>query len=640
MRTHWVHDKESLTNFFCEVFLDYKTDEEHIFVIHHSRNDFEKLLEFYQRNIKNKEWHMSFNGINFDAQITMHILKNKDKYKQMSGDEIAKDMYAKAQDCIKRSKNEEWQEYKEKDIPIKQLDLYTMNGWDGAQRRASLKKIQFSIDMHSIQEMPYNHTAVVDGREMIDTIVNYCRNDVYATKRILELSKEGANLRKSLSKEYDLPLYSAPEPKLAKEIFLKFLSEATGISKYDLKNSQTARKHIKIKEIILPYVRFKTKVFKDLLEVFENLTIDAENLKGSFKHTMHYKGAETVFGCGGLHGCTDPGIYESKEGMVIIDSDVTSFYPNLAIRNKLAPAHIPKKEFCELYEGFFEQRKKIPKKDPKNTAFKLILNSTVGLSQEKNSFLRDVQFFLQITMNGQLSLCMLYEMIMDEIPGAKPLMQNTDGITTVIPVNYQDKYMEICARWEKITNLQLEHANYKKLFLWDVNNYIAVPKTGKAKCKGRFEWEDYEKYATTHLHKDKSGLIIPKAIHAYFVNNIPPEKYLAENRNIFDYCMGKRIKGRWKFQQTCVIKGKIEFQDLQDTIRYYIAHKGCKIMKTNLDDGRQQQIEAGLWMQEIFNVYEERPWEEYGVNETYYLAEIYKEISKLVKKQNVKLTLF
>jgi hypothetical protein len=622
------------------VFVDYKGTEEHLFVIHESRNDLQKLLEFYDRNIKHKEWHMSFNGINFDAQLTMFILKNREHLLKMTGDEVARDIYKKAQDCINRSKNDEFQEFRETDIPIKQLDLFTLNGWDGAQRRASLKKIQFSIDMHNIQEMPYHHTSHVDSQVMIDVIVDYCRNDVDTTKRILDLSKEGINLRKSLSKEYELHLYSAPEPKLSKEIFLKFLSEKTGLRKTELKYSQTNRKEVKVKDIIFPYVRFSTKPFKELLKVFEKLVIDAENLKGAFKHSMKYKGAETVFGCGGLHGCTDPGAYESKEGMLIMDSDVTSFYPNLAIRNRLAPAHISKDVFCELYESFFEQRKKIPKSDPKNTAFKLILNSTVGLSQEKNSFLRDVQFFLQVTMNGQLSLCMLYEMVMDEIPGAKPLMQNTDGITTMIPVNYKDKYMEICERWQKITSLELEHVEYKKMFLWDVNNYIAVPKKGKDKCKGRFEWEDYEKYKTTHLHKDKSGLIIPKAIYAYFVKGIPPEKYLAENRNIFDYCIGKRIKGKWKFQQTCVIKGKIVHEDIQDTIRYYISHKGCKILKTNLDDGRQMQIEAGMWMQELFNKYEEKTWEEYGVNETYYLTEIYKEIGKLVKKQNVKLTLF
>ena len=63
------------------------------------------------------------------------------------------------------------------------------------------------------------------------------------------------------------------------------------------------------------------------------------------------------------------GVYESDNERVIMSSDVTSFYPNLAIVNKYAPAHIPKEKFCELYKWFFDERKKIPKSDPMNYVY-------------------------------------------------------------------------------------------------------------------------------------------------------------------------------------------------------------------------------------------------------------------------------
>ncbi len=140
-----------------------------------------------------------------------------------------------------------------------------------------------------------------------------------------------------------------------------------------------------------------------------------------------------------------------------MSSDVTSFYPNLAIMNKISPAHLDKKAFCELYEWFFTERKKIPKSDPMNYVYKIILNSTYGLSNDKNSFLYDPQFTMFITVNGQLTLMMLYEMIMTRIPEAVALMQNTDGVETIIPRDKIDLYMEICKEWEEITNLNLEH---------------------------------------------------------------------------------------------------------------------------------------------------------------------------------------
>ena len=82
--------------------------------------------------------------------------------------------------------------------------------------------------------------------------------------------------------------------------------------------------------------------------------------------------------------------------MIIMSSDVVSFYPNLGIRNKWAPAHLPQETFCQLYEWFFEERKKIPKKDPKNYVYKIILNSTYGLSNDENSFLYDPEFTMRI----------------------------------------------------------------------------------------------------------------------------------------------------------------------------------------------------------------------------------------------------
>ena len=81
---------------------------------------------------------------------------------------------------------------------------------------------------------------------------------------------------------------------------------------------------------------------------------------------------------------------------------------------------------------------------------------------------------MRITLNGQLSLMMLYEMICERIPEAFGLLQNTDGVEIRIPRNKQELYLEICKEWEEMTQLNLEHDTYQKLILGDVNNYIAV----------------------------------------------------------------------------------------------------------------------------------------------------------------------
>ncbi len=629
-KSHWVMDYETLSNCFIAVFQHHKEDTTKVFIVHESQNDIQELIEFLESNIKNNEWHISYNGLAFDAQITNMILKKKKELVTLTAAEIATLVYVKAQDCITRSNDGAFQEFSEKDIPIRQVDVFKLNHWDNAAKSSSLKWIQYSMDWNNIQEMPLHHSTVITAQQ-IPMIIDYCKNDVGSTKRIMELSKDQINLRANLTAEYGISLYSASEPRISKELFLLFLSKKTGISKYDLKQYRTQRNLINIKDILVPYLKFSTPVFQDLLDNFKMVTINAANTKGGFKYSMQYKGVKTDFGLGGVHGARKSGIYKAGDGMIIMSSDVTSFYPNLAIRNGWAPAHLPAQEFCDLYEWFFEERKKIPKKDPKNYVFKIILNSTFGLSIDENSFLYDPQFGMQITINGQLTLMMLYEMLAEGIPDCVPLMQNTDGIEMMIPENYKDKYLAICAEWEKITNLQLEHDEYSRLILADVNNYIAVNTAGKYKCKGRFEFENLA------LHKNKSFLVIPKALFNYFVKDIPPEKSLMENKNILDYCAGVKIKGNWEFQRRCLKKGILTTDTLQKTIRYYISEKGCKIMKVNKYDKREIQLESGKWMQEDMSKFQEKPWSHYFINERYYLDKIYKEIDNICPKQ---ITLF
>ena len=619
-----VYDIETLSNCFIVCMEDYKTEEDKVFVVHDLRNDFDELVECFKQLRQKKGWLVSFNGIGFDSQVMEYMLDNHEDWVGFSGCQIAEIIYKYAQKLIS-TQDGGFPDYPEWKLRINNIDVFKLNHWDNPAKRSSLKWIQYSMDWPTIQDMPIHHKAVITTIDEINSIIGYCKNDVKSTKAIMNLSKDQINLRKTLSQEYKINLFSASEPRISKDLFLLFLSNATGIQKYDLKQLRTFRTEIKVKDIILPYIKFNTGEFTRLLNQFEKLVINPNETKNAFKYSIDYKEVTTDFGLGGVHGAKTSGIYESTKDMIIMSSDVTSFYPNLAIRNGWSPAHLPKKEFCNLYEWFFEERKKIPKKDPKNYVYKIVLNSTYGLSNDKNCFLYDPEFTMRITINGQLSLIMLYEMLAEGIPGSIPIMQNTDGLEMMIPSNAKDKYLEICAEWEKITSLQLEHDEYKKIILADVNNYIAINTAGKAKCKGRFDFENLA------LHKNKSFLIIPKAIYNYFVNDIPPEKYLADNRNIYDYCGGVKIKGDWAFQMTTVNHGNVIVENLQPTLRYYISEKGGKIVKKNKYDNRTIQLESGKWMQELFINYVDKPWIEYNIDERYYLEAIRKEIENIIK---------
>jgi hypothetical protein len=308
------------------------------------------------------------------------------------------------------------------------------------------------------------------------------------------------------------------------------------------------------------------------------------------------------------------------------------------------PAHLGT-DFFRVYKNdlvdvrLAEKRKKEGKDMAIIEGFKEAANASYGNSNSMHSWLYDPYYTMQTTINGQLLITMLVEDLLLNIPNAQLLQTNTDGATLRFPKEYMSTYEQICKRWEEKTKLTLEFADYNAMYIWDVNNYIAQYTSGKTKCKGRFEWEELQNHKVTHLYKNKSHLIVSKALFNYFINNVPPERYLIENRNIYDYCAGIRIKGDWKFIQSCYVKGKLVEKELQPTLRYYVSTEGCKIIKKNINDNREIQVEAGRWLQQEFNTYKEMKWEDYNVDESYYLAEIYKEIHNLEPPKN-QLTLF
>ena len=79
MRQHYVMDYETLSNCFIAVFEGVESTDQEIFIIHESKNNILELVTFLETNIAYDEWHVSFNGLGFDSQITEHILRNKEQ---------------------------------------------------------------------------------------------------------------------------------------------------------------------------------------------------------------------------------------------------------------------------------------------------------------------------------------------------------------------------------------------------------------------------------------------------------------------------------------------------------------------------------------------------------------------------------
>ena len=88
-------------------------------------------------------------------------------------------------------------------------------------------------------------------------------------------------------------------------------------------------------------------------------------------------------------------------------------------------------------------------------------------------------------------------------------------------------------------------------------------------------------------------------------------------------------------------QGAFVEDELQKINRYYISKTGVKIIKVNRVYKREIQLEAGKWIQAIFNKMKMEPkWESYNIDKGYYIQAIENEINNILTVSSNQLRLF
>jgi hypothetical protein len=608
----WVWDLETL-DIFTATFVDRDSDDTRTFVFSKTKNEKKELFEFLNTEVAGL---IGYNSLHFDAQIIEFMYR----YPECTPSEIKS--YAQ----IITSNNDRKPDVPEWKLRHKHLDLYKLNHFDNKNRRTGLKWCEFMLDMVNIEDMP----SQGEGNNWEETVLSYNLNDVIATKKLLKYSNSLLEIRRNLKKLYKINCMNYSNTKLGSEILLKLYCEKTGKYVSDVRSLRTFRPLIKVKDIIFPYITFKSLEFKSLLERFELMEIS--RTKKDEEISVWYKNFEFVYGKGGIHGSVNNKLVESDDEYVIIDADVASLYPSIAIVNNLYPKHLGQ-EFCDIYKKEIVDVRlaEKAKKELGNKAivegFKEAANAVYGNSNQIHSWLYDPQYTMATTINGQLMLTMLAEELLN-IPKSNLIQINTDGLTLKIPRSQLNTYYQICNNWMSITHLQLEYAEYSKMVIFDVNNYLAIYSNGKVKTKGRCEFKDIP------LHKNKSYSIIPLAFYEYWVNNVPVETTIKNHRNIFDFCAGVKSKksdkkGASHYEIWKVENGKVIKQKLSKTVRYFISKKGSTLIKF-YEDNSFAQVEAPImkgnkllkeWKVTYFNkAYFPDNFNDYDIDYSYYIS--------------------
>ena len=337
---------------------------------------------------------------------------------------------------------------------------------------------------------------------------------------------------------------------------------------------QTSRSTMNLRDAVFPYINFRRPEFQRIKDYFISQTIT--ETKGVFTDLeCTINDFKFVFGLGGIHGSIKSQAIHSDDEYIIRDIDVKSFYPNIAIANRVYPAHLGE-PFCDIYKDVFEQRKTYPKKTAMNNTLKLAMNAVYGCSNNKHTSFYDPLYTMTITINGQLLLCLLAESLMD-IPGLTMIQANTDGVTVRVPRNLSSQVDVVCRAWETFTGLELEDVNYKSMFIRDVNSYIGVFEDGKTKQIGAYETKPPQDQTPLGWHKNLSAMIVPKAANAVLIDGVDLVEYITSSeRDIMDFMLRTKIPKSSKLIWTG--DDNIE-REQQHVSRYYIAHHGGTLTK-------------------------------------------------------------
>lgn len=326
------------------------------------------------------------------------------------------------------------------------------------------------------------------------------------------------------------------------------------------------------------------------------------------------------FGTGGIHGSVECKDIKENKGYKLLDADVSSMYPNLAISNRVYPEHLTEK-FCDIYEDVYEQRKTYDKGTAENATMKLALNGVYGDSNNKFSVFFDPKYTMSITINGQLSLCLLAEKLMT-IDKLKIIQVNTDGITVALPRKKEDLYYKICDDWQAQVKLALEYSEYSRMIVRDVNNYIAVYSNGKVKRKGAYQYEGLG------WHQNQGGLVIQKSAEAAMLKGIPISEFITNHaknpENKWDFLLRTKVPR----SSSLVLVFDFHEEPQQNICRYFVANDGGKLVKimpplAEGDEDRRLSIDAE-W--KVLTCNDMKDFDMSKINFDYYI----KEAEKLV----------
>lgn len=512
-RERLVFDIECYENYFLIAFTSLASGK----VIYFERTPNHDFNADKLRWIINTFCLVSFNGINYDMPILALAL---------AGKSTSQLKYATNEIIVNGSRpSDVLRTFKVKKLNTNHIDLIEV-----APLRANLKIYGGRLHAPRMQDLPFNPEVILSPQQM--AIVRwYCVNDLTNTAILHESLKEQINLRESMGNEYKMDLRSKSDAQIAEAVIAEEIERLNGCRAQRPVIEPGTRYKYKIPH----FIKYQSGLMNWALDIVRNANFIVsedgnvgmpEELKAL---RLEMAGSVYRMGIGGLHSSEQCAAHYADANTLLIDRDVTSYYPYIILNQGLYPQHLGP-NFLKVYRTLVERR--ISAKHAGNKviadSLKITINGSFGKLGSRYSVLYAPDLLIQVTVTGQLALLMLIERL--ELAGIHVVSANTDGIVIKCPTTRQAECDAIVKQWEGDTAFETEDTQYLAVFSRDVNNYIAVKKKfDKATkqwlyeadgCKTKGAYASPEK-SSDRLHKNPTNEICVDAVLALLTKGTP-----------------------------------------------------------------------------------------------------------------------
>ena len=569
-RKVYVYDVEIFPNAFHCCCKDTESGQLHKFEISNRRNQLDNLVDFFYYDsqeythgpydLRHTRMFCGYNNHHYDDVIINYIIDYYYKLSNMSYLKICQSLYNLSK-YIVETEDEKYERIKRWKYAhyFESMDLLTMQF--SRKLRVGLKTMQVTMHYRNVQEYDGDFNAPIKDSD-IDEMIAYNINDVDSTEELLNRLKPDIELRLFIEQEHGIDCLSMDSVKMAETFLLEEYSKRTGIPKNVIKEMRSPMDYIPLKDVILPFIKYKNPKLQDVLEDMKKQVVYSKERKGYEKKFVLSNVVYSV-GVGGIHSIHTPQIFLPKDDEFIGHADVTSMYPSFLIKYQWGPRHLGK-IFCDIFADLYAERVEAKRTGQKikNLFLKIVLNSPTGKMQQEVSWMYDPFNVFKIRINGQLILLMLVDRLLEL--GCEIIQVNTDGVVYRAKNSLREGIQEAISEVEQITQLVFETDEYEAFYQYAINDYFGVLKNGEIEEKGMF-------ITKTKLGKGLAPVVIPKAVINYFVHHIPVTETIEKDREIRDFLMSQAVDKKFK-----VIHGDKPVQRIN---RFYASTNGPYLFK-------------------------------------------------------------